>query len=49
MVEVITGIDWTIVKTDVQRFLPMQEQEGLRAWGIDLFIQQLERVCQIEY
>jgi hypothetical protein len=45
MSQVIAGIDWIAARNDVQRFLPTSEQEGLFAWGTDLFKQQLERVC----
>lgn len=45
MSQVIAGMDWVAVRNDVQRFLPTSEQEGLRAWGTELYMQQLERVC----
>ncbi len=45
MADVIAHIDWTKARNDVQRFLPQMEQEGLRVWGRELFMQQLDRVC----
>ncbi|MBN1547915.1 MAG: nucleotidyl transferase AbiEii/AbiGii toxin family protein [Syntrophaceae bacterium] len=45
LTNVITHIDWAMARNDVQRFLPMMEQEGLRVWGRELFMQQLGRVC----
>ena len=46
MADVIAHIDWTKARNDVQRFLPLMEQEGLRVWGRELFMQQLDRVCR---
>ncbi len=46
MAQVITHMDWRAAGNDVKRFLPAWEQEGLRAWGVDLYMQQLERVCR---
>lgn len=40
----IRRIRWTTARDDVQRFLPLREQEGLRAWGVDFFMQQLGRM-----
>ena len=40
----IRRIRWTAARDDVQRFLPLREQEGLRAWGADFFLQQLARM-----
>jgi len=37
----IGRIDWTEARADVQRFLPVLEQEGLHTWGADFFLQQL--------
>lgn len=37
----IRRIDWTAARNDVQRFLPLREQEGLRAWSADFFLYQL--------
>ena len=40
----IRRIDWTAARDDVQRFLPLREQEGLRAWSADFFFHHLERM-----
>lgn len=40
----IRRIDWTAARTDVQRFLPLREQEGLRAWSADFFLHHLARM-----
>lgn len=40
----IRRIRWTAARDDVQRFLPLREQEGLRAWSADFFLQQLARM-----
>ncbi len=37
----ITEIDWAVVRRDVERFLPLREQESLKSWGRDLFLQYL--------
>jgi predicted nucleotidyltransferase component of viral defense system len=42
----IRHIDWTAARADVQRFIPLREQEGLRAWSEDFFCQQLERMSE---
>ena len=40
----IRRIDWTAARADVQRFLPLREQEGLRAWSADFFLHHLARM-----
>jgi len=40
----IGRIDWAAARNDVQRFLPLREQEGLRAWGAEFFLYQLARM-----
>lgn len=40
----IGRIDWAVARDDVQRFLPHVEQEGLRAWCADFFLQQLSHI-----
>ena len=40
----IRRIDWPTATTDVQRFLPAREQEGLRLWGTDFFLHHLARM-----
>ena len=40
----IRRIDWTVARADVQRFLPLREQEGLRAWSADFFLHHLVRM-----
>ena len=42
----IRRIKWTAARDDVQRFLPLREQEGLRAWSIDFFLHQLARMSE---
>ena len=37
----IRRIDWNAARNDVQRFLPLREQEGLRAWNTDFFLNRL--------
>ena len=44
MEAVIRRIDWRAARADVQRFLPLREQEGLRTWSMDFFLNQLARV-----
>jgi predicted nucleotidyltransferase component of viral defense system len=44
MEAVIRSIDWYTARTDIQRFLPLREQEGLRAWTSDFFLNQLARM-----
>ena len=44
MQEAIRRIDWTAARADVQRFLPLREQEGLRAWSADFFLHHLARM-----
>ena len=38
MAATIRRIDWTAARQDVQRFLPLREQDGLNAWGVDFFL-----------
>jgi predicted nucleotidyltransferase component of viral defense system len=40
----IRRIDWTAARADVQRFLPLREQAGLRAWSADFFLYYLARM-----
>ncbi|MHB8782044.1 MAG: nucleotidyl transferase AbiEii/AbiGii toxin family protein [Desulfobacteria bacterium] len=40
----IRRIDWPAARDDVQRFLPLREQEGLRAWSADFFLHHLARM-----
>lgn len=42
----IRRIDWTAARNDVQRFLPLREQEGIRAWSADFFLHQLARMIE---
>jgi predicted nucleotidyltransferase component of viral defense system len=44
MEAVIRRIDWHTVRADIQRFLPLREQEGLRTWSTDFFLNQLARM-----
>jgi hypothetical protein len=40
----IRRIDWAAAREDVRRFLPLREQEGIRAWSADFFSYQLARM-----
>ena len=44
MEAVIRRIDWGTARADIQRFLPLREQAGLRAWSTDFFLNQLARM-----
>jgi predicted nucleotidyltransferase component of viral defense system len=44
MAAAIQRIDWTAARADVQRFLPLREQEGLRTWSADFFLHFLARM-----
>ena len=37
----ITGIDWGLARRDVQRFIPLREQETLELWSRDFFLRHL--------
>jgi predicted nucleotidyltransferase component of viral defense system len=45
MATTIRRIDWTAARQDVQRFLPLREQDGLNAWGVDFFLHFLSRLA----
>lgn len=40
----IRSIDWAAARDDVQRFVPLREQEGLRSWSADFFLYWLARM-----
>jgi predicted nucleotidyltransferase component of viral defense system len=42
--EAIRRIDWAVAADDVQRFLPLGEQPGLRSWSAEFFLYQLARM-----
>lgn len=44
--EVIRRIDWSAARDDVQRFLPLGEQEGLRVWSAEFFGHHLTRMIE---
>jgi hypothetical protein len=44
MREAIRRIDWSRAVQDVQRFLPLREQEGLRHWNAEFFLYHLDRM-----
>ncbi len=44
MEKAIQRIEWTKAGADVQRFLPLREQEGLHVWSEDFFLQHLARM-----
>ncbi|MFZ2054913.1 MAG: nucleotidyl transferase AbiEii/AbiGii toxin family protein [Candidatus Aminicenantales bacterium] len=39
--EKITGVDWRVARQDVERFLPLREQETLKLWGREFFLHHL--------
>ena len=40
----IRRIGWTAARQDVQRLLPLREQEGLGAWSAEFFLHHLARM-----
>ena len=42
----IRRIDWDTARNDVQRFLPLREQDGLRLWGAEFFLHHLARMSE---
>lgn len=44
MTAVIRSVNWRAARDDVQRFLPLREQAGLRSWGDDFFLFHLARM-----
>lgn len=40
----IGTIDWRGARSDVQRFLPTKEQEGLQVWSETFFLHQVARM-----
>jgi len=44
--EAIRRIDWAAAADDVQRFLPLREQAGLRSWSAEFFLYHLARMEQ---
>ncbi len=44
----IRRIDWNAARGDVQRFLPLREQDGLRAWSAEFFLHHLARLDEGE-
>ena len=40
----IGTIDWRVARSDVQRFLPTKEQEGLQVWSENFFLHQVARM-----
>lgn len=45
MREAISRIDWRTAVQDVQRFLPLREQEGLKHWNAEFFTYHLDRMA----
>ncbi|MDD8043406.1 MAG: nucleotidyl transferase AbiEii/AbiGii toxin family protein [Verrucomicrobiota bacterium] len=41
---VIERIDWAVARQDVQRFLPLREQEGLKLWDVSFFLHHLSKL-----
>ena len=46
MREAIRRINWRMAVQDVQRFLPLREQEGLAHWGAEFFRYHLDRFAK---
>lgn len=44
MTAAIRHIDWAAARNDIQRFLPLREQEGLKAWSDGFFLHHLARM-----
>lgn len=44
MRETVRRMDWSLAVQDVQRFLPLREQEGLSHWDADFFLYQVDRL-----
>lgn len=42
----ITQIDWESVQQEIQRFLPLEEQESLKLWGQEFFLHLLNLLSQ---
>ena len=40
----IGTIDWRVARSDVQRFLPTKEQEGLQVWSENFFLHQVAQM-----
>ena len=40
----IGTIDWSVARSDVQRFLPTKEQEGLQVWSENFFLHQVAQM-----
>jgi len=45
MKQTVRGIDWPAAVRDVQRFLPLREQEGLKLWSIDFFEYHIDKLA----
>ena len=43
----IAEIDWGEARSDVERFVPAREQEGLSLWSADFFLYQLRRLAEL--
>lgn len=44
---VIERIDWAVARQDVERFLPLREQEGLTLWNAAFFLHHLSRMEEL--
>ena len=42
----IAAIDWPAARRDVERFLPLREQESLELWDLDFFLHHLALLAQ---
>jgi len=41
----ITEIDWQVARRDVERFLPLRDQESLKLWNREFFLHQLRALA----
>lgn len=46
MAVTIRRIDWDTARNDVQRFLPLREQDALKLWGPEFFLHHLARMSE---
>ncbi len=44
---VIGKIDWALARQDLQRFLPLREQEALSLWDAEFFLHHLSKMAEI--
>lgn len=44
---VIDRIDWAMARQDVERFLPLREQEGLKLWNAEFFLHHVSKMDEL--